>query len=242
MLREVEEARNYDGGGLEMRILVVEDEFSLADIIVTKLRKEKYSVDMALEGEDGLDKALSDVYDLVILDIMLPKVDGIEILKEMKENHIKAKVIMLTAKALLDDKLRGFECGANDYVTKPFHIEELIARVNVQLRNNDKNGIKDVIVVGDLELNVRTSSLLCTNNGELINVSCRELMLLEFFMNNPNQIISKEQIYDKVWGIDSDFESNNLEAYLSFVRKKLKLIDSNVTIKAVRGLGYKLEV
>ena len=224
-----------------MRILVVEDEFSLADIIQSKLKKEKYSIDISLNGEDGLDKALSDIYDLIVLDIMLPKINGIEILKEIKENHIKAKVIMLTAKSSLDDKLIGFEYGANDYITKPFHIEELIARVNAQLRNNDKNGLKDILKFGDLELNIRTSTLLCLKNKEEINVSCRELMLLEYFMSNPNQIISKDQIYNKVWGVDSDFESNNLEAYLSFVRKKLKLIDANVTIKAVRGLGYKLE-
>lgn len=225
-----------------MRILVVEDEFSLADIMATKLKKEKYSVDISLDGEDGLDNALSDIYDLIILDIMLPKVDGIEILKELKKNNVSSKVIMLTAKSGLDDKLVGFDNGTNDYVTKPFHMEELIARVNAQLRNNSKNTIKDVIEFGDLKLNVRTSVLLCTKSNESINIPCKEFMLLEYFMNNPNQIISKEQIYDKVWGINSDFESNNLEAYLSFVRKKIKLIDSDVSIKAVRGLGYKMEV
>ena len=225
-----------------MRILVVEDEFSLADIIATKLRKEKYNVDISLDGEEGLDKALSDIYDLIILDIMLPKVNGIEILKEIRNNNIDTKVIMLTAKSSLDDKLIGFEKGANDYITKHFHMEELIARVNVQLRNNEKNINKDILKFGDIELNVRTSTITCTKNNESINVSYKELMILEYLMNNSNQIISKEQIYDKIWGIDTDFESNNLEVYLSFVRKKLKIIDSDVTIKAIRGMGYKLEV
>ena len=225
-----------------MRILVVEDEFSLADIIATKLRKEKYNVDISLDGEEGLDKALSDIYDLIILDIMLPKVNGIEILKEIRNNNIDTKVIMLTAKSSLDDKLIGFENGANDYITKPFHIEELIARVNVWLRSNEKNINKDILKFGDIELNVRTSTITCTKNNESINISYKELMILEYLMNNSNQIISKEQIYDKIWGIDTDFESNNLEAYLSFVRKKLKIIDSDVTIKAIRGMGYKLEV
>ena len=142
----------------------------------------------------------------------------------------------------LDDKLVGFENGANDYITKPFHIEELIARVNVQLRNNEKNINKDILKFGDIELNVRTSTITCTKNNESINIPYKELMILEYLMNNSNQIISKEQIYDKIWGIDTDFESNNLEAYLSFVRKKLKIIDSDVTIKAIRGMGYKLEV
>jgi len=223
-----------------MRILVVEDEFNLADIIATKLKKEKYNVDIALDGEIGLNNALSGIYDLIILDIMLPTINGIEILKLVRENKIEVKVIMLSAKSELDDKLIGFENGANDYLTKPFHMEELIARVNAQLRNNSQNN-KDVIEFGDLKLNVKTSTLICNTNEE-ISISCRELILLEYFMNNPNQIISKEQLYDKVWGIDSEFESNNLEAYLSFVRKKLKIIDSDVTIKAIRGMGYKLEV
>lgn len=225
-----------------MRILVIEDEYSLADIIMTKLKKEKYDVEISLDGEDGLNNALSGIYDLIILDIMLPKINGIEILKEIKENNIDTKVIMLTAKASLDDKLLGFENGANDYITKPFHMEELVARVNVQLRNNIKNTNKDLLKFNDIELNVRTSTILCTKNNETINISYKELMILEYLMRNSNQIISKEQIYDKIWGFDKDFESNNLEAYLSFIRKKLKLIGSNVTIKAIRGMGYKLEV
>ena len=224
-----------------MRILVIEDEYSLADIIATKLRNEKYNVDISLDGGDGLDNALSGVYDLIILDIMLPKVNGIEILKEIRDNNIDSKVIMLTAKSSLDDKLIGFEYGANDYITKPFHIKELIARVNVWLRNSDNNISKDILKFGDIEVNVRTSVVVCTKNNESINISYKELMILEYLINNCNQVISKEQIYDKIWGIDADFESNNLEAYLSFVRKKLKIIDSDVTIKAVRNMGYKLE-
>jgi len=227
---------------IKLRILVVEDEFSLADIIATKLKNENYEVDIALDGEDGLDNALSDIYDLIILDIMLPKINGIDILKEIRDNNIETKVIMLTAKSTLDDKLIGFDNGANDYLTKPFHIEELIARVSAQLRTGDKNIKKDILKFGDIELNVRTSTILCTKNNETINISYRELMLLEYLMNNSNQIISKEQMYDKIWGIDKDFESNNLEVYLSFVRKKLKIIDSDVNIKAIRGMGYKLEV
>ncbi len=225
-----------------MRVLIVEDEYKLAEIISTKLKNEKYDVDISIDGEDGLDKALSKIYDLIILDIMLPKIDGIEILKEIRENEIDTKVIMLTAKSSLDDKLVGFEYGANDYVTKPFHIEELIARANAQLRKNDKNTHRDIIEFGDIILNIRTSTITCNKNNESINISYKELMIIEYLMNNSNQIISKEQIYDKIWGMDTDFESNNLEAYLSFVRKKLKMIDSNVTIKAIRGMGYKLEV
>ena len=224
-----------------MRILVVEDEEAIADIIATKLRSEKYEVDTSFDGEDGLYNALTDVYDLIILDIMLPKMNGIDILKELKENDINAKVIMLTAKSGLDDKLKGFDTGANDYVTKPFHIEELIARVNVQLRTKGNSKVKDILEYSDISLNIRTSTLTCKKTNESINIPYREFLLLEYFMNNCEQIISKEQIYDKVWGIDNDYESNNLEAYLSFLRKKLKVIGSKVNIKAVRNLGYKME-
>ena len=224
-----------------MRILVVEDEETIADIIATKLRKEKYEVDTSYDGEDGLYNAMTNIYDLIILDIMLPKINGLEILKEIKENDINAKVIMLTAKSELDDKLKGFNTGADDYVTKPFHIEELIARVNVQLRNKGNHKVKDILEYSDLSLNIRTSILTCVSTNESINIPYREFLLLEYFMNNKEQIISKEQIYDKVWGIDTDYESNNLEAYLSFLRKKIKIIGSKVSIKAVRNLGYKME-
>ena len=224
-----------------MRILVVEDEEAIADVIATKLRALKYEVDTSFDGEDGLYKANSNIYDLIILDIMLPKMNGLEILKEIKENDISAKVIMLTAKSELDDKLKGFDTGADDYVTKPFHIEELIARVNVQLRNTGNSKVKDILEYSDLALNLRTSILTCVTTNESINIPYREFLLLEYFMNNKEQIIAKEQIYDKVWGIDADFESNNLEAYLSFLRKKIKIIGSKVNIKAVRNLGYKME-
>lgn len=224
-----------------MRILVIEDEYNLADAIGTRIKKEKYTVDIALDGEDGLDKALSNIYDLIVLDIMLPKINGIEILKQIKANKIKSKVIMLTAKSELEDKLLGFDNGANDYLTKPFHIEELIARINAQLRIDSNQNLNKYIEFGDLRLDIKKSNLLCTKTGESINIVCKEFLLLEYFMNNPNQIISKEQIYDKVWGIDNSSLSNNLEAYLSFIRKKLKVIGSDVNIRAVRGLGYRIE-
>lgn len=225
-----------------MRILIVEDEFNLADVISNKLKKEKYTVDIATNGEDGLFNALSGIYNLIILDVMLPYINGFEILKKIRENKIDVKVIMLTAKAELEDKLEGFKDGADDYLTKPFHIEELVARVNVQLRKDDFKNIVDTIQVGDLRLNLKTSNILCTKTNESIDIGCKEFLLLEYLMQNKDIIISKEQIYDKIWGIDNTSESNNLEAYLSFIRKKLKIIDSDVSIKSVRGLGYKLEV
>ncbi len=225
-----------------MQILIVEDEFNLADIISNRLKKEHYKVDIVTNGEDGLFYALSGIYNLVILDVMLPKMDGFAILSQIREKKVDIKVIMLTAKSEIEDKLNGFAYGADDYITKPFHIEELVARVNVQLRKENKNHTMEYLEVGNVRLYLKTSKLLCTNTNESIEISCKEFLLLEYLMQNKGIILSKEQIYDRVWGINNEYESNNLEAYLSFIRKKLKIIDANVFIKAVRGLGYKLEV
>ena len=222
-----------------MRILIVEDEFNLADVISSRLKKENYIVDVFYDGETGLENALTNIYDLIILDIMLPKINGIEILKQLRNEKIKSKIIMLTAKSQLEDKLEGLNNGANDYITKPFHIDELVARVNVQLRNTNES--KDYIEAGDLRLNLKTTNLLCLTTNDTIEIMCKEFQILEYLMQNKGQTISREKIYEKVWGFESDAESNNLEAYLSFIRKKIKFIGANVQIKAVRGLGYKLD-
>ncbi len=224
-----------------MRILIVEDEYKLADVVASRLKKENYEVDISTDGEDGLYNAESGIYDLIILDVMLPKMNGFEILKEIREEKIESKVIMLTAKSMLEDKLQGLTGGANDYVTKPFHIDELVARVNLQLRVDNAAPEKDYIEFGDLQLNTKSSKLICTASGEEISVINKEFQLLEYFISNPNQILSKDMIYDKVWGYDNEIESNNLEAYLSFIRRKLKAIESKVNIKAVRGMGYRME-
>lgn len=225
-----------------MRILIVEDEFKIADVIASRLRKENYIVDVFGNGEEGLDNALTNIYDLIILDVMLPKVDGFKILEEIRREKINAKVIMLTAKSMIEDKLTGFNNGANDYLKKPFHIDELVARVNAQLRMDNVQVQKDYVEAGDLRLNIKNTTLTCTTNNESIEVVCKEFMLLEYLMKNQNQVLQKEQLYEKIWGLDNESESNNLEAYLSFIRKKIKIIGSNVQIKAIRGLGYKLEV
>lgn len=223
-----------------MRILIVEDEFNLADAIANRLKMEKYSVDIAVSGDEGLFNALSGIYDLVILDVMLPKKNGFEILKEIKKENIESKVIMLTAKTDIDSKLEGFEIGANDYITKPFHMEELVARVNLQLRNGEVNN--DIVECGDAVLNIRTAVLENKNTKDNIEIMKKELMLLEYFMRNPNIVISKDVLYDKIWGFDNNIESNSIEAYISFIRKKFKIIGLEINIKAIRGLGYKLEV
>ena len=225
-----------------MRILIVEDEFEIADVIASRLRKENYIVDVFANGEEGLDNALTNIYDLIILDVMLPKVDGFKILEEIRREKINAKVIMLTAKSMIEDKLTGFNNGANYYLTKPFHIDELFARVNAQLRMDNVQVQRDYVEAGDLRLNIKNTTLTCTTTNESIEVVCKEFMLLEYLMKNQNQVLQKEQLYEKIWGLDNESESNNLEAYLSFIRKKIKIIGSNVQIKAIRCLGYKLEV
>lgn len=225
-----------------MKVLIIEDEYNLADVIRERLKKEKYTVDIETDGEEGLYKALDGTYDLLILDVMLPSMNGFEILKEIRQEENDIKVIMLTAKSELDDKLTGLTTGADDYLTKPFHIEELVARVNIQLRKTSSIVNTDYIEVGNLRLNLKKSSIICLDTEEEIEIGKKEFELLEYFMNNKNQIISKDQIYTKIWGLDNEIESNNLEAYLSFIRKKLKLIGANISIKANRGLGYKLEV
>ncbi len=222
-----------------MRILLVEDEHSLADLVADRLKKERYVVDVSYDGEEGLYNALTGIYDLILLDVMLPKKDGFEILREIRSEGITSKVIMLTARGELDDKLKGFSEGANDYVPKPFHIDELIARVSAQLRT--EKTVKDSLEMGNILLDFKAPAVVNKETNESIKINNKEFQLLEYFMMNPNQVLSKDQIFDRIWGMDNDSISNNLEAYISFVRKKLKALDSNVTVKAVRNMGYKIE-
>ena len=225
-----------------MRILIIEDEFNLADAVRDRLKDENYDVDVSTDGMNGLDNVLSGIYDLIILDLMLPKIDGFTILSKLKENNINSKVIILTARDSIEDKLEGFSDGADDYMTKPFHLEELVARVNSKLRKNSDIKNINLLEVYDLSLNLKTAELSCKKTKESITVMCKEFLILEYLMRNSNQIITKDSLYDKVWGLDNDSISNNLEAYISFIRKKLNIIGSHVNIKAIRGLGYKLEV
>ena len=224
-----------------MRVLIIEDEYNLADVISESLKKNKYQVDIRTDGEEGFYDALTGIYDLIILDVMLPHMNGFDILKKLREQEIDSKIIMLTAKGELNDKINGFSLGANDYLPKPFHIEELLARVNAQLKSPINIKKQNILEYKDLSLDIDKSMVTCNTNNESIELVCKEFQLLEYFIKNPEQILSREQIYDKVWGMENEIESNNLEAYLSFIRKKLKAIDSKVNIKSCRGLGYKME-
>ena len=224
-----------------MKILIIEDEYNLADAISSMLTSKKYSVEIRTDGEEGLDEALTDIYDLIILDVMLPHKNGFEILKELRQEKINSKIIMLTAKNTIDDKMLGFNNGADDYLTKPFHMEELIARVNVQLRKNN-NVTPDIIELGDIILNIKSMELCNKNEDQKVKIIGKEFQLLELLMTNPNQVIEKEQLFVKIWGYDTDCDINTLEAYISFIRKKLKLVKSKIKLKAIRNMGYVLEV
>ena len=221
---------------ISMKVLIVEDEYNLADVIKERLEKEKLTVDIVEDGEEGYYYASTNTYDLIILDVMLPNMSGFQVLNKLRTDNISSKIIMLTSRSTIEDKLNGLENGADDYLTKPFHMDELVARVNIQLKIN---GNKNNLSFGDLVLNTTTLKVTCAKTNEVVELIKKEFQLLEYFINNPNQVLSKEQIYDRVWGIE--IESNNLEAYLSFIRRKLRVIESKVVIKSVRGIGYKIE-
>lgn len=223
---------------MSMKVLIVEDKYNLADVIKERLEKEKLTVDIVEDGEEGYYYASTNTYDLIILDVMLPNMSGFQILNKLRTDNINSKIIMLTARSTIEDKLNRLENGADDYLTKPFHMDELVARVNIQLK---RNGNKNNLSFGDLVLNTTTLKVTCAKTNEVVELIKKEFQLLEYFINNPNQVLSKEQIYDRVWGIENEIESNNLEAYLSFIRRKLRVIESKVVIKSVRGIGYKIE-
>lgn len=223
-----------------MKILVVEDEYSLADAIAETLKNEKFEVNIATDGEEGEDEALTGVYDLILLDVMLPKKDGFEILRSLKQEKIDTPVIMLTAKSEMSDKLNGLENGADDYITKPFHTRELVARIKAVLKRTTSIEDTNILEYGDLKLDLKNGKLTCGESE--ISINGKELNLMEVLLINKNQIVNREALADKIWGYYSDAEYNNVEVYMSFLRKKLKLLKSNVKIKATRGIGYKLEV
>ena len=223
-----------------MKVLIIEDEKALAEAIFETLKKENYDVNICRDGETGEYEALTGIYDLILLDIMLPEKNGFDILKTLKEEKINTPVIILTAKSEINDKLNGLENGADDYITKPFHMRELVARIKVILKRNADVEDIDNLGCGDLVLDLRTGEIKANDNKVAING--KELELLEILLINKNQIIDRETLTEKVWGYDTEAEYNNVEVYISFLRKKLKLLNSNVNIKTVRGLGYKLEV
>lgn len=222
-----------------MRILIVEDEIHLAEALTQILRKNHYSVDAVHDGQSGLDNALSGIYDLLLLDIMLPGMDGISLLKSIRAERIATPVILLTAKGEVDDKIAGLDHGADDYVAKPFNTGELLARIRAALRRKGEVVPDDSLKFGDIELHPSSLKLSC--QGKELKLILKESELLELLMTRKSAATSKEQIIEKLWGFDSEVEHNNVEVYISFLRKKLAFLQSAVKINTIRGVGYVLE-
>ncbi len=221
-----------------MRILIVEDEVSLADALTEILKKEHYFVDAAYDGKDGYDYAVSGIYDLVLLDIMLPKMNGLDVLKALRNEGISTPVMLLTARTQINDKITGLDCGADDYLTKPFNKGELLARVRALTRRKGEIPSNE-LVFGDIVLNQSTYELCCSSNT--VKLGAKEFKIMQMLMYSPKNIISKDEFMEKIWGYDSEAEYNSIEVYISFLRKKLSAIKSGIQIKASRGVGYYLE-
>jgi DNA-binding response OmpR family regulator len=222
-----------------MRILLVEDEKRMAQALCEILIQEKYEVDHFDNGIDGLDALLSDVYDMAVLDVMLPGKNGFEIAKQARAEGIKTPILMLTAKSELDDKVEGLDSGADDYLTKPFMTKELLARLRA-LGRRTVDTPDGTLTYGDISLDVNTLSLTCTSSGQSVRLGEKEFRILEYMISNCGQILTREQIALKIWGFESDAEYNNVEVYISFTRKKLSFVEAKTEIKAVRGVGYEL--
>lgn len=225
-----------------MRILVVEDNLRLADTLADALRAENYMVDIANDGLQGYEDAASGIYDILILDLMLPKMNGYEVLSSLRSDGNHIPVLILSARSELDDKLQGFRVGADDYVTKPFEIEELIMRIQAITRRRISQDIDmQFLRAGDLAFDNNTCEISNINTGKSMKISGKEMQLCEFLLINQNQILEKEQIATKIWGYDSNAEYNNVEVYISFLRRKFQHLQVNTRIRAVRGVGYILE-
>ena len=221
-----------------MRILICEDEIDLADGLSTILKGNKYSVDVVYDGEEALNYLEAENYDAVILDIMMPKVDGITVLKTIRENGNSIPVIMLTAKSQLDDKIIGLDSGADDYLTKPFEVKELLARLRAITRRKD-NVTDNVLTFGNITLN-RTNFELSSEKGSY-KLTNKEFQMLEMLMSTPSNIISADTFMDKIWGYDTDSDISVVWVYISYLRKKLAKMEANVEIKVTRNVGYSLE-
>ena len=220
------------------RILIVEDEVRLAEALAQILKANKYMTDVVNSGLDGFDYGLSGIYDFIVLDVMLPEMDGFTIAKKLRDNKIQTPIIMLTAKDSTKDKVTGLDCGADDYMTKPFVPDELLARIRALTRRQGEVQLNEA-AFADLTLNLSTGDLSCGNKS--IHLNYKEAEILKLLMANPSSAVSKEDLITKVWGYDSDATDNNVEAYISFLRKKLQYLNSGVGITALRKVGYRLE-
>ena len=221
-----------------MRILLVEDEPGLCAALGALLTKQNYTVDTAMDGVSALNKALTGIYDGIILDIMLPRMDGLQIVAALRQAQQNVPVLLLSARAEIEDKIQGLDAGANDYMTKPFSSEELLARVRAMTRGSGKVA-SPTLSYHDLSLHLQSGYLSC--EAQQVQLGAKEFLIMELFLRNPEHILTKEQLTQKVWGPNNQSEYNNVEVYISFIRKKITAVGSSVQIRTVRGLGYKLE-
>lgn len=221
-----------------MQILLVEDGISLSNALKKILEQNGFSVDAVYDGLSAVDYAENNHYDLIILDIMLPKMDGFEVIRTLRNDRIDTPVLMLTAKSTMSDKVSGLNYGADDYMTKPFNVEELLARVGALTRRKG-SVIVNTLTYKDISLNVNSAMLTCKN--ESVQLSRKEFEVLKVFLYNPTMTVTNDILINKVWGMDSEATYNNVEVYISFLRKKLKYLNSDVSIKKIHKLGYRLE-
>ena len=221
-----------------MKLLLAEDEKRMNRAICEILRQEKYEVISVENGEDALIEIESGVYDLIVLDVMMPVLNGFQVAARTRKAGIRTPILMLTAKSEVDDKVEGLDSGADDYLTKPFMAKELLARIRALLRRNIPTN-DGSLTFEDLTLDVKSAVLKC-GNGQSVRLNEKELRIMEYLITNQGQVLSREQIAVKIWGYESDSEYNNVEVYLSFVRKKLAYLETRCEIKALRGIGYEL--
>ncbi len=220
-----------------MRLLVIEDEKKLADSIKKGLEQETFAVDVAYDGEYGYDLASTEDYDVIILDRMLPKMDGLDLCKKLRREEISTPILMLTAKGELNDKVTGLDAGADDYVVKPFAFEELLARTRALIRR-PKNSLPSILQTEDLE--VDTNNYTVKRNGREISLSKKEFSLLAYLLKNKGRVLSKEQIIAGVWNFDADVLPNTVEVYIGYLRDKIDKPFREPLIKTVRGFGYRI--
>ena len=222
-----------------MRVLIVEDEVRLAETLRDLLDTEHYAADVCHDGESGLDNALSDIYDLVILDVMLPKKDGFSVLRALRQEGKTVPVLMLSARSELSDRVEGLDCGADYYLTKPFEPTELLACVRMLTRRQPEQRASNVLEYGDLRLEPDTFELACGERS--VRLSRKEFDMMELLLRSREMVLTKESLIVKLWGYESDAEDNNVEVYISFLRKKLEHLRSRVKIRTIRMVGYRLE-
>lgn len=223
-----------------MRILLIEDDKNLSESIKFRLEKEDFSVDICHDGEEGLYYMKEQIHDLVILDRMLPSMDGVSVLKKARRDDIFTPVIMLTALGELNDRLTGLNEGADDYIVKPFAFEELLARINCIARRPGRWQDRTLLSMGDIYFDPHSNRM--SGNGKECTLSKREGALLELFLRNQEQTLPRMVILNHVWGLDSDVEDGNLDNYIHFLRRRLKSVKSTLNLKTVRGIGYRLEI